>query len=63
MQWNDSYHENALLHQQHSAARRRHASGRVPRRADPQVNGYAQDSGMAKKEKVALSPATTRAKG
>ena len=27
--------DDALLHQQHSAARRRHASGRVPRRADP----------------------------
>ena len=30
--WNDSYHENVLLlHEQHPAARRRHASGRLPR--------------------------------
>ena len=35
MWWNDSYHENVLvLHQQHPAARRRHASRRLPRRAD-----------------------------
>jgi len=28
--WNDSYHENVLwLHQQHSAARRRHPSRRL----------------------------------
>ena len=27
--------DGALLHQQHPAARRRHASGRLPRRADP----------------------------
>ena len=32
--WNDSYHENVLvLHQQHPAARRRHPSRRLPRRA------------------------------
>ena len=33
--WNDGYHESGpLLHQQHPAARRRHASRRIPRRAD-----------------------------
>ena len=35
MQWNDSYNENVLLlYQQHPAARRRHASLRLPRGAD-----------------------------
>ena len=35
MWWNDSYHENVLrLHQQHPAARRRHASRRLSRGAD-----------------------------
>ena len=34
--WNDGYHEiGAVLHQQHPAARRRHPSGRLPRRAHP----------------------------
>ena len=41
--WNDAYHEQVLLlHQQHPPARRRHASGRLPRGADPrhqQVRG------------------------
>ena len=46
MQWNDSYHETMLLlHQQHPAARRRHAPGRLPRRADAHVNKYADESG------------------
>ena len=35
MWWNDGYHESVLvLHQQHSATRRRHPSRRLPRRAD-----------------------------
>ncbi len=34
--WNDTYHETVLsVHEQHSAARRRHALSRLSRRADP----------------------------
>ena len=47
--------DHAVLHQQHPAARRRHASRRLPRRADAQINKYADESGIAKKEKVALT--------
>ena len=48
--------ERALLHQQHPAARRRHASGRLPRRAD--AAGHAtmpRPRARASKEKVALT--------
>ncbi len=41
--WNDSYHENgAVLHQQHSPARRRHPSRRLPRRPDPRRQRLCQ---------------------
>ena len=54
--WNDGYHENVLvLHQQHSAARRRHPSGRLPRRADAPDHAYAETNGTSRKEKVALT--------
>ena len=36
--------ERALLHQQHSAARRRHASGRLPRRAHPPDHAIRRDA-------------------
>ena len=56
LEWNDSYHENdAVLYQQHPAARRRHPSGWFSRGADPHVNNYADESGIAKKEKVSLT--------
>ncbi len=37
--------ERALLHQQHSAARRRHASRRLPRRAHPPGHAIRRDAG------------------
>jgi hypothetical protein len=42
-----------VLHQQHSAARRRHASRGLSRRLTRQVNGYAD--AIAKREKIALT--------
>ena len=53
--------ERALLHQQHPAARRRHASRRLPRGADPHRQHLRRrQSGIAKKEKVALTGDDTR---
>ena len=46
LEWNDSYYENVLcLHEQHPAARRRHASGRVPRRADAHAEQLCREIG------------------
>ena len=46
LEWNDSYYENVLsLHQQHPPARRRHAPGRVPRRADPHAQQLCREIG------------------
>ena len=39
--------ERPLLHQQHPAARRRHASRRVPRRADPHAQQLCREVGRA----------------
>ena len=51
LEWNDSYYENVLcLHQQHPAARRRHPSGRVPRRADPHAQQLCREVGAAQKK-------------
>ena len=48
--------EHAALHQQHPAARRRHAPRRLPRRADARRSpAMPRRSGIAKKEKVALT--------
>ena len=45
-----------MLHQQHPAARRRHPSHRLPRRADPRRQQARPDeTGIARKEKVALT--------
>ena len=54
--WNDSYHENVLrLHQQHSSARRRHASHRLSQRVDPSGDRLRRTLGPRKKEKIDLS--------
>ena len=61
--WNDSYHENvAVLHQQHSAARRRHASGGLPRRADARGQQLCQRKRHRQEGEGGSSPATTRAR-
>ena len=54
--------ERALLHQQHPAARRRHASGRLPRRADPPGHRLCRDHGRRAQGEGRRSPATTAAK-
>ena len=47
--------DRALLHQQHPAARRRHPSRRLPRRADPPGHRLCRAMGGARKEKVDLT--------
>ena len=47
--------KRAVLHQQHPAARRRHAPCRLPRRADPHAQQLCRRSGLLKKEKVTLT--------
>ncbi len=54
--------ERALLHQQHPAARRRHASGRFPRRAHPPGHAICRDAGHHARKRKWRSPATTAAK-
>ena len=53
--------ERALLHQQYSAARWRHALAGFRAALTRVINKYAEESGIAKKEKVDFR-ATTRAK-
>ena len=53
--------DRALLHQQHPAARRRHASRRLPRRADPAGHRLCRD-GAARARRRSSSPATTAAR-
>jgi hypothetical protein len=55
--------ERAALHQQHPAARRRHASGGLPRRADPHDQQPMPSPRASPRRKRSTSPATTRAKG
>ena len=63
MWWNDSYHENMLLlHQQHPAARRRHPSRRLPRRADPPGHRLCRRPGHRQEGEGRRSPATTAAR-
>ena len=48
--------DRALLHQQHPAARRRHPSGRLPRRAHPPGHrAMPKSAAWPRKEKVALT--------
>ena len=54
--------DHAVLHQQHPAARRRHASGRVPRRADPHRQPLRRRDHGAKRRR-SRSPARTCARG
>jgi DNA gyrase subunit B len=54
--------DDAVLHQQHPAEGRRHPPRRLPRRADPDHHNYAATA-LAKKEKVAITAATTPARG
>ena len=57
LQWNDAYQENdALLHQQHPAAGRRHAPGGLPRGADADAQRLHREAAAPpKREKVALT--------
>ena len=56
--------DRALLHQQHPAARRRHASRGLPRRADAPGHRLCRDaSGGAAQGEGRRSPATTAARG
>ena len=43
--------ERALLHQQHPAARRRHASRRLPRRADPPDHAICRDASARRRRR------------
>ena len=54
--------DRALLHQQHPAARRRHASRRLPRRADPPGHRLCRDAGRRPQGEGRRSPATTAAR-
>ena len=54
--------DRALLHQQHPAARRRHASRRLPRRADPPGHRLCRNAAAARARKRSISPATIAAK-
>ena len=54
--------DRALLHQQHPAARRRHASGGLPRRADPPGHRLCRDDGRRAQGKGRRSPATIAAR-
>ena len=54
--------ERAVLHQQHPAARRRHASRRLPRRAHPPGHAIRRDASAPRARKKWRSPATIAAK-
>ena len=61
--WNDSYHENVLLlHQQHPAARRRHPSRRLPRRADAPGHRLCRQPRARRRGRRSASPARTAAR-
>ena len=55
--------DRALLHQQHPAARRRHPSRRLPRRAHPPGHRLRRTRAASPARRRSRSPATTAAKG
>ena len=54
--------KRALLYQQHSAARRRHPSRRIPRRAHASDHAICRDTPALRVRKRSRSPATTAAR-
>ena len=54
--------DRALLHQQHPAARRRHPSRRLPRRADAPSHRLCREGRRWRRKRRSRSPATTAAK-
>ena len=63
MQWNDAYNEQrAVLHQQHSAARRRHPPDRPARRDDARHQQIHRRARLRQESQGRESPATTCAK-
>ncbi len=54
--------DHAVLHQQHPAARRRHASGRLPRRADPHHQPLRRRERRSPRRRRSRSPARTCAR-
>ena len=55
--------DRAVLHQQHPAARRRHAPCRLPRRADAPGHRLRRKERLGRRRKRSRSPATTAARG
>ena len=60
MQWNDSYQEvGAVLHQQHPAARRRHAPDRAARGDDAHAQPVHRERASSPRRRRSRPPATT----
>ena len=55
--------DRALLHQHHSAARRRHPSRRLPRRAHPAGHRLCREGRRSRRRRRSRSPATIAARG